>query len=127
MDLFNWYVDFLDATPHLCGDVCATKLRHEQFVMEMMAGYSHQQITKNDEQYKNENKKRISSNIASSGFLIVLPNDRHMSFIREPIKKIKSASIVTSKGEYILINMDRFFAKSRKMVDRMKQLGITVE
>lgn len=127
MDLFNWYVDFLDARPHLCGDVCKTKLRHEQFITEKMSGCSHQQIAKHDEQFKNSHKKRVASNISSTGFLTVFPNDRYMTFIREPIRKIKTDSVVTSKGEYMLINMDRFFAKSKKMTDRTKQLGISVE
>lgn len=54
MELYNWYIDDLDANPHVCGDVVDVHLRREEYQQDKMNGLTHAQITTKDNIYIKE-------------------------------------------------------------------------
>lgn len=128
MELFNWYIDFLDKSPYICGDIVTAKLRHDDFVVEKLSGVPHKTIMNNDEKYRNARGVRRPCNYTESGFYMKYPDDRHMVFIREPIKQIvNSETIIVKSGKtYTLMNMDSFFQKSKKMMKKYSDMGLEV-
>jgi hypothetical protein len=112
-ELFNWYIDKLDETPHIAGDIVKHELRHQEYTQDMLNRVSKKEIAKKDEAFKRANSYTIASELSASGRLTVVPKDREMVFIREKIVAINGNYVTTKKGIFKLMNQDSFFLNKR--------------
>lgn len=129
MDLFNWYIDWLDGPekPFLCGDVVLVPLRQQEYEIDKYKRIGFKQITLNDKKFQQEHKECVPYKDAENGFLETTLPDRLMKFIREPfvrVENLKKQIVVAGKTRYNLKNCDAFFVNNKNFSEKCKKLGL---